>query len=176
MILEPRKIKSATVSPSIYHEVMGPDAMILVFWVLSFKPTFFTSPVTLVHRGWILAIQPWAIGTIVDRQCREAVGCTFLQGSDSQLRVASPISLGHLSMPRDISECPIRGDASGRATGIYWVEASGAGKHPTLPPAARNGCPQQRLIELSRPICWGWEKCFGEARVLLGISLSSTTD
>ena len=34
MILELRKIKSATVStvsPSIYHEVMGPDAMILVF-------------------------------------------------------------------------------------------------------------------------------------------------
>ena len=41
--LEPRKIKSATVSivsPSICHEVMGPDAMILVFWMLSFKPTF----------------------------------------------------------------------------------------------------------------------------------------
>ena len=31
MILEPRKIKSATVSPSICYEVMGPDAMILVF-------------------------------------------------------------------------------------------------------------------------------------------------
>ena len=34
MILEPKKIKSATVSiisPSIYREVMGPDAMILVF-------------------------------------------------------------------------------------------------------------------------------------------------
>ena len=34
MILEPREIKSATVStvsPSICHEVMGPDAMILVF-------------------------------------------------------------------------------------------------------------------------------------------------
>ena len=30
-ILEPRKIKSDTVSPSISHEVMGPDAMILVF-------------------------------------------------------------------------------------------------------------------------------------------------
>ena len=29
--LEPRKIKSDTVSPSIYHEVMGLDAMILVF-------------------------------------------------------------------------------------------------------------------------------------------------
>ena len=35
VILEPKKIKSATVSivsPSICHEVMGLDAMILVFW------------------------------------------------------------------------------------------------------------------------------------------------
>ena len=31
VILEPRKIKSATVSSSICHEVMGPDAMIFVF-------------------------------------------------------------------------------------------------------------------------------------------------
>ena len=34
VILEPRKIKSdtvSTVSPSIFHEVMGPDAVILVF-------------------------------------------------------------------------------------------------------------------------------------------------
>ena len=43
VILEPRKIKFVTVSivfPSICHEVMGPDAMILVFWMWSFKPTF----------------------------------------------------------------------------------------------------------------------------------------
>ena len=35
VILEPKKVKSATVStvsPSLYHEVMGLDAMILVFW------------------------------------------------------------------------------------------------------------------------------------------------
>ena len=34
MILEPKKIKSVTVSivsPSIYHEVMGQDAMIFIF-------------------------------------------------------------------------------------------------------------------------------------------------
>ena len=43
VILEPKKIKSVTVSivsPSICHEVMGLDAMILVFWMLSFKPAF----------------------------------------------------------------------------------------------------------------------------------------
>ena len=31
VILEPPKIKSDTVSPSICHEVMGPDAMIFIF-------------------------------------------------------------------------------------------------------------------------------------------------
>ena len=31
VILEPPKIKSDTVSPSISHEVMGPDSMIFVF-------------------------------------------------------------------------------------------------------------------------------------------------
>ena len=38
MILEPQKIKSdtvSTISPSIFHEVMGLDAMILAFWMLS---------------------------------------------------------------------------------------------------------------------------------------------
>ena len=38
MILEPKKIKSATAcifSPSICHEVMGPNVMILVLWMLS---------------------------------------------------------------------------------------------------------------------------------------------
>ena len=43
VILEPPKIKSDTVFiafPSICHEVMEPDAMILVFWMLSFKPAF----------------------------------------------------------------------------------------------------------------------------------------
>ena len=40
VILEPKKIKSATVStvsPSICHEVMGPDAMIFVFCIVTKK-------------------------------------------------------------------------------------------------------------------------------------------
>ena len=53
MILEPKKIKSVTfptVSPSICHEVMGPDAMILVFWMLSFKPAFSLSSFTFIKK------------------------------------------------------------------------------------------------------------------------------
>ena len=50
VILEPRKIKSDTVSPSISHEVMGSDAMIVVFWMLSFKPTFSVSTFTCIKR------------------------------------------------------------------------------------------------------------------------------
>ena len=53
VILEPPKIKSATVytvSPSICYEVMGPDAMIFVFWMLSFEPTFSLSSFTFIKR------------------------------------------------------------------------------------------------------------------------------
>ena len=53
VILEPPKIKSATVStvsPAIFHELMGPDAMILFFWMLSFKPTFSLSSFTFNKR------------------------------------------------------------------------------------------------------------------------------
>ena len=45
VILEPQNLNSltvSTVSPSICHEGMGPNAMILVFWMLSFNPTFST--------------------------------------------------------------------------------------------------------------------------------------
>ena len=59
VILEPRKIKSdtvSTVSPSIFHEVMGPDAMILVFWMLSFKPIFSLSSFTFIK--WTLNVIP----------------------------------------------------------------------------------------------------------------------
>ena len=53
VILEPQKLKSVTVStvfPSICHEVMGLDAIILVFWMLSFKPTFSFSSFTFIQR------------------------------------------------------------------------------------------------------------------------------
>ena len=53
VILEPKKIKSVTisiVSPSLRHAVMGPDAMILVFWMFSFKPTFSLSSFIFIKR------------------------------------------------------------------------------------------------------------------------------
>ena len=53
VILEPPKINSgtvSTVSPSISHEMMAPDAIILVFWMLSFEPTFSLSSFTFIKR------------------------------------------------------------------------------------------------------------------------------
>ena len=53
VILELKKIKSVTVSivsPSICHEVMGLDAMILVSWMSSFNPTFSLSSYTFIKR------------------------------------------------------------------------------------------------------------------------------
>ena len=63
VILESKKIKSATllsftvsiVSSSIYHEVMGPDAMILVFWMLNFK-LLFHYPLLLSSRDSLVLL------------------------------------------------------------------------------------------------------------------------
>ena len=53
VILEPKKIKSAissTFSPSICHEVVGPDTIILISWMLRFKLDFPLSFFTLIKK------------------------------------------------------------------------------------------------------------------------------
>ena len=53
VILEPKKLKSvtvSTVSPSICHEVMVLDAMIFALWMLNFKPVFLLSSFTFIKR------------------------------------------------------------------------------------------------------------------------------
>ena len=52
VILKPKKIVCHCYHffPSICHEVMGPDAMILVFRMLSFKPAFSVSSFTFIKR------------------------------------------------------------------------------------------------------------------------------
>ena len=55
MIWEPPKMKSitvSTVSPSICHKVMGPDA---VSWMLNFKPTFHAH-LSLSSRGFLVLL------------------------------------------------------------------------------------------------------------------------
>ena len=56
----PPKIKSVTIStlyPFICHEVMGLNAMILVFWMLSFKSTFSLSSFTFIKRLFAKSLQ-----------------------------------------------------------------------------------------------------------------------
>ena len=53
VILEPKKTISVNVSifsPSFCYKVMGLNAMILVFWMLSFKPAFSLSSFSLTKR------------------------------------------------------------------------------------------------------------------------------
>ena len=46
--------------PIYCHEVMAPDAMILVFWMLSFKPTFALSFFTFIKRLFSSSFLPSA--------------------------------------------------------------------------------------------------------------------
>ena len=57
VILEPKTIKSvtvSTVSPSTCHEVMGLEAMILVFWML--RSQLFHSPLSLSSGGFLVPL------------------------------------------------------------------------------------------------------------------------
>ena len=59
VILEPKKWKyvtASTFSPSVCYEVMGLDAMILVFWILSFKPAFSLSSFTSLSRSSLVPL------------------------------------------------------------------------------------------------------------------------
>ena len=44
------KLIASTFPLSIFHEVMGPDAMILVLWMLNFKPAFSLSSFTFIKK------------------------------------------------------------------------------------------------------------------------------
>ena len=62
-----QKLNSITISivfPSICHEVMGPDAMILVFRMLSFKPTFSLSSFTFNKRLFFFFLISWRLITL----------------------------------------------------------------------------------------------------------------
>ena len=53
VIMESKKMKSdavSTFSPSICHQVVGSDAMVFVFWMLSFKPVFSLSSFPFIKR------------------------------------------------------------------------------------------------------------------------------
>ena len=96
MILEPKKIKSntvSTVSPSICHEVMGPDAMILVFYHLR-----------SLDFGVPLWMSLWSSGSTCssckDQVCREEATCPvqlFVQDFGCWLLAHS--SIRHCQLP-----------------------------------------------------------------------------
>ena len=72
VILEHKKIKSvtvSTVSPSICHEVMGLDGMILVIWRLSFKLFFPPSSFTFIKRLFSSSLLS-AIGVVLSAYLR----------------------------------------------------------------------------------------------------------
>ena len=84
VILEPKKIKSHCFYffPSVCHKVMGLDAMILVFWMLSFKPAFSPS-----SRGSLVPIQFSAIRVVI---CISEVIDISPSNLDSALWVIQP--------------------------------------------------------------------------------------
>ena len=72
MILEPKEMKSVSVStfpPSVYHEVMEPDAMILVFWMLSIQSAISLSSFTFIKKLFSSSLLSAIIVKLMWRAC-----------------------------------------------------------------------------------------------------------
>ena len=139
VILEPPKIKSATVftvSQSISHEVMGPDAMILVFWMLSFKPTFFFLGVLfkkIIYFNWRLITLHYCIGFAI-HQHESAMGVhvfPILNPSPTSLPVPS---LWIIPVHEPQASCIMHRTWTGESFHIWYYTCFNAilPNHPTL--------------------------------------------
>ena len=115
VILEPKKIKSFTVSivsPSICHEVMGRNVMISVFWMLNLSQLFHF-PLSLSSRGclqkqkllfspavmygyWELdhkegwALKNWCFWTVLLEKILQRIIWTARRSNQSILKEISP--------------------------------------------------------------------------------------
>ena len=109
VILEPPKIKFdtiSTVSPSISHEVMGRDAMILVFQMLSFKPTFSLSTFTSIKRLLVKTISSINTGCTVEGRYSQKV-TRKLTPVEKEKQFLSSLEFSHGWMPSAL--CTIYG-------------------------------------------------------------------
>ena len=119
VILESPKIKPDivfTVYPSISHEVMGPDAMILVFWIISILKSVWLVPFSSTGNqcleiqlpGLLIAFThgvslcvpskglPWDKGSYLSPGYTPSIMTAYTQRLDNmdQLNLASYLSLG----------------------------------------------------------------------------------
>ena len=118
VILEPKKIKSVTVSivsPSVCHEVMGPDAMILVFWMLSFKPTTFIkrlfsssslSAITVVSSAY-LRLLIFLLAILILAYASSSLAFYVMYSACKLNKQGNNIQPWHTPFPIGTSPCPV---------------------------------------------------------------------
>ena len=109
VILEPKKIKSVTVSnvsSSLCHEGMWPEAMMLVFWMLSLKPAFSLSSFTFIKRLFSFSLLS-AISRVTSVKWFHLSVLFFQPGLGSGVRITQRAdSIGRSSHPHSLSSLP----------------------------------------------------------------------
>ena len=131
VILEPKKIKSLTVSPSVCQEVMGLDAVILVFGMLIFKPAFWLSSFTFIKR--LFSSSSLSAVRVDIIYVSEVTDISPQQTKQQTLQLPSS-RFPDVSSCRILEACKLSGNLSGGKEGVWedrerylcqsWVETS----------------------------------------------------
>ena len=134
VILKLPKIKTVTVStvtPSICHEVMGPDDMILVFWMLSFKPEFSLSSFYFIKRlfssssFYAIRVVPSAYLKLLIElsELTQDWGNRILKGTDKTLYTPGPRRKEQWPPQKTDPDLPVCPGISSRSMGQQWIAA-----------------------------------------------------
>ena len=131
---EAPKIKSvsvSTVTPSIFHEVMGLDDMILAFWMLNFKPAFSLSSFSFIKRLFssssfsAIRVVPSAYLKLLIElpELTQDWGNRILKGIDKTLYTPGPRRKEQWPPQKTDPDLPMCPGISSRSMGQQWIAA-----------------------------------------------------
>ena len=126
-----KPVTISIVSLSICHEVTGPDAMILVFWMLSYKPTFSLSSFTFINSVQFSSVAQLCL-----------TFCDPMNCSTPGLPVHHQL--------REFTQ-----------TNVHWVSDAIQPSHPLSSPSLPTSIfPSIRVFSNESAICIRWPKCW----------------
>lgn len=136
-------------SPFFEHLITFLYSIFQAHLILFLKGAILSRSAGSIYGGWYSENKTWVLGVLLALGVSAAM--TSQQDSSSQ-SFGMTVPSGDIRQCLEVCGCHNWGDAAV----IYWVEAKGIAKHPTLYRTGQRS-PQQRCVYPRRQWCCSWE-------------------